>query len=107
MLHPENHFLVTITDDEIRNQCPDGRVERITIDELTKVSVETNDTGPMGADVWWILEGDTVQLRVCFPQGAAGESAVLKRLGQLPGFEIRGMNSTHNAQFECWSRPST
>jgi hypothetical protein len=107
MLFPENRFVVTIVDDEIRCRHPDGSVERIALNGLSKVLVETNDAGPVGADVWWILEGASAEQRVCFPQGAIGENAVLDRLSQLPGFRARGMNSTQNTQFECWPHPST
>jgi hypothetical protein len=106
MGYPESLFVVTITDDEIRNRRPDGKIECIALKELSKVLVETNDTGPVGMDVWWILEGASAEQLVCFPLGATGGSAVLDRLRQLPGFEIRGMNSTQNAQFECWPIPS-
>jgi hypothetical protein len=106
MLFPENRFVVAIVDDEIRSCRPDGSVERIALNELSKVVVETNHTGPVGTDVWWILEGASAERRVCFPQGATGEGAVLDRLGQLPGFRIRGMNSAQNMRFECWPHPS-
>jgi hypothetical protein len=104
-LRPESLFVVTVNDDEIRNKCPNGKVERVAIKELRRVLVATNDSGPVGADVWWILEGSSAEQRVCFPQGAVGESAALDRLRELPGFQIRGMNSTRNAQFECWPHP--
>ena len=105
-LNPESLFVVTVTDDEIGNQCPDGKIEHIALRDLCRVLVATNDSGPSGMDVWWILEGASAGQRVCFPQGATGESTALDRLRQLPGFQIRGMNSTQNAQFECWPHPS-
>ena len=107
MLYPENLFVVTIIDDEIRSRRPDGKIERIALTELSKVLVETNDIGPVGIDVWWILEGASANQRLCFPLGATGESAVLDRLRQFPGFRICGMNSTKTAQFECWPYPLT
>jgi hypothetical protein len=106
-LYPESLFVVTVTNDEIRNHCPDGKIERIALKELCRVLVETNDSGPWGMDVWWILEGASPEHRVCFPQGATGDSAALGRLFQLPGFQIRGMDSVQNAQFECWPHPSS
>ena len=105
-LYPEGRFVVSFIGDEINNQRPDGTVERMGFGEIRRVIVETNDTGPWGADVWWILEGATAQQRLCFPQGATGEDVILDRLSKLPGFGIRGMNSTRNAQFECWPNPA-
>jgi len=105
-LYPESLFVVSLIDDEINNRRPDGTVERMGFGEIRRVIVATNDTGPWGADVWWVLEGATPLQRLSFPQGATGEDAILDRLFKLPGFEVRGMNSTRNAQFECWPNPS-
>ena len=66
----------------------------------------TNDTGPRGADVWRMLEAVSPEHRVCVPQGATGEQAVIDRLLGLPGFDygqlIKAMGSTSNALFKCW-----
>ena len=35
--------------------------------EVRAVYVEINDTGPWGADVWWLIEGKTGENRVVFP----------------------------------------
>ena len=93
-------------DDEIVCRAPKQAEQRIRMADLGAVYVETNDTGPWGADVWWLLNDTTGQTRVAFPQMATGEDAVLARLRQLPGFEVRGMNSTANARFECWPSPT-
>jgi hypothetical protein len=76
------------------------------MDDLASVYVETNDSGPWGTDVWWLLNDGTGQARVVFPQLATGEDAVLERLRQLPGVEVRGMNSGENARFRCWPAPA-
>jgi hypothetical protein len=75
--------------------------------DVGAVYVETNDTGPWGADVWWLLNDQTGETKVAFPQGATGEQAALYRLRLLPGFEVRGMNLTENARFMCWPTPAT
>jgi hypothetical protein len=74
--------------------------------DFASVYVETNDSGPWGADVWWLLNDDAGQTRVAFPQQATGEEAVLERLQQPPGFEVRGMNSGENARFMCRPTPA-
>ncbi len=79
--------------------------QRIAMADLASVYVETNDGGPWGADLWWLLKDHTGQTRVTFPQLATGEEAVLERLPQLPGFVVRGMNSIENAQIMCWPTP--
>lgn len=74
--------------------------------DLAAVWVETNDGGPWGADVWWLLNDNNGQTKVAFPQLATGEEAVLERLLLLPGFTLKGMNSVENARFRCWPSPA-
>jgi hypothetical protein len=107
MKHPEAQFFVEITpDDEIICRAPDQAEQRIRVTDLASVYVETNDSGPWGADVWWLLNDRIGRTRVAFPQLATGENVVLERLRQLPGFEVRGMNSGENARFMCWPTPA-
>jgi hypothetical protein len=107
MKHPEARFVVEVTaDDEIVCRAPKQAEQRIRIADLGEVYVETNDSGPWGADVWWLLKDRTGETKVAFPQMATGEDAALERLRLLPGFEVRGMNSTENARFLCWPMPA-
>lgn len=106
MKGPEAPFVVEVTaDDEIVCRAPWQAEQRIKIADLAAVYVKSMDDGPWGADVWWLLNDNTGQTKVAFPQLATGETGVLARLQQLPGFAIRGMNSTKNARFECWPSP--
>ena len=74
-------------------------------EDLTSVAIETNDTGPGGADVWWLLFR-TGQTACAFPQGATGETVVLKLLMALPEFDqsetIKAMGCTSNSTFIVW-----
>ena len=92
-------------DDEIVCRAPKQAEQRIQIADLGAVYVETNDSGPCGADVWWLLKDRTGKTKVAFPQMATGEDAALNRSRLLPGFETRGMNMTEHARLMCWSRP--
>lgn len=106
MKHPEAQFVVGVTaDDEIVCRAPKQAEQRIRMSDLGAVYVETNDSGPWGADVWWLLNDMTGETKVAFPQMATGEDEALERLLLLPGFEVRGMNSTGNARFMCWPTP--
>lgn len=103
MKHPEAAYIVEVTaDDEIVCRAATQADQRIRIADIASIYVETNDSGPWGADVWWLLNDDTGETRVAFPQLATGEAVVLERLKQIPGFEVRGMNSVENARFMCW-----
>jgi len=107
MKNPEAQFVVEVTtDDEIVCRAPKQSEQRIRMLDLASVYVETSDSGPWGADVWWLLNDDTGQTRVTFPQLATGEDSVLERLEQLPGFKVQGMNSVKNARFMCWPTPA-
>lgn len=107
MKHPEAQFVVEVTAaDEIVCRAPKQAEQRISMADLGAVYVETNDSGPWGADVWWLLYDKSGQTRVTFPQVATGEEAALERLRLLPGFEVRGMNSIANARFMCWPTPA-
>lgn len=107
MKHPEAQFVVEVTaNDEITCRAPEQAEQRIRIIDLASVYVETNDSGPWEADVWWLLNDDTGQTKVAFPHRAAGAAAVLERLRQLSGFKVRGMNSGEDARFMCWPQPA-
>jgi hypothetical protein len=107
MKHSEARFVVEVTaDDEIVCRAPKQAEQRIRIAELGSVHVETNESGPCGADVWWLLNDRSGQTKVAFPQMATGEEKALERLRLLPGFEVRGMNSVENARFLCWPTPA-
>ncbi len=107
MKHPEARFVVEVTaDDEIVCRPPKQAEQRIKMADLAAVYVETSDSGPWGADVWWLLNDNAGRTRVAFPQLASGEAVALERLRLLPGFKLRGMNSVDNTRFMCWQTPA-
>lgn len=105
----EADFVVSLSDGEIIVQHPKGTVEQVKLAELRAVLIETNDSGPWGSDLWWILvgaPGDDGNHGCVFPGGASGEKEILHALQELPGFDneavIEAMGSTSNARFLCW-----
>ncbi len=100
---PEEHYIVSVSGDDVRCVAPDGVVQAVRLTRLLDVYVETNDSGPVGSDVWFVLRDDLGQ-QCAYPLGATGEAAALDRLCALPGFRLDGMNSTANARFLCWQR---
>lgn len=109
-LQPESQFVVTIEETRIVCRCPSGETESVAWNDLDAVIVETNDTGPWGADVWWLLLGPAGSGGCAIPQGATGEEALLTALQSLPGFDneqlIAAMSCTENQKFLCWKRPA-
>jgi hypothetical protein len=103
----ESAVVVTFDDVGIVATYPKGEAQRISWAEVEQVMIETNDSGPWGADVWWILTGSG---RICsYPGGATGDPEALeefpKRFAQFRHEEvIRAMGSTSNARFVCWQR---
>jgi len=107
---PESKWTIAVTDGLIVGSDEAGGARSVTLDELSGVAIATNDTGPWGADVWWLLYGQGDQLACGFPQGATGEEAVIDILMAMPGFDhgemIKAMGSTANAVFPVWRRTS-
>ena len=105
-MQPEAAFVVTLTAEGVTCRRPDGKIESVAWDDLQGVLIETNDEGPIGTDVYWILVGK--HSGCVIPQGATGEDALLKQLQALPGFDnealIASMSSTENRRFLCWKR---
>jgi hypothetical protein len=103
----ERAVVVTLDGTGISAAYPQGEVQGISWGEVEQVTIETNDSGPWGADVWWILTGAG---RSCsYPGGATGEQEALaefrKRLPQFQDEQLtKAMCSTSNAQFVCWQR---
>ena len=105
-MNNEARWPVTTLDDRIDTVDPDGEVRVVGFEDLRGVMIETNDTGPVGADVWWLLFGADDRLACAFPQGSVGEKEAVARLMSLPGFDheamIMAMGSTTNAVFPVW-----
>lgn len=103
----ERAVIVQTDDREISARYPDGTILSIRWGEIQSVSIETNDSGPWGADVWWLIEGD--QSRCTYPGGATGDIEALKALeSRLTGFDdecvVRAMGCTSNRRFVCWQK---
>jgi hypothetical protein len=103
---PEAEYVMSLIDEVIAVRDPDGQEHRLAISDLRGVIVETDDSGPWGADLWWLLFGADDRVAVAFPGGAANEQIVIDRLMTLPGFDFeamtRAMGSTDVAVFPLW-----
>jgi hypothetical protein len=103
----EREVVVRFDDERISSTFPDGTVQSIAWHEIDRVAIETNDSGPWDADVWWLLEGS--DKRCVYPQGATGDAEALDEYPKrLPDFRdhavIKAMGCTSNARFICWER---
>lgn len=107
-LEPESKWVVDVDGDRISVHDQTGGIKSILKDQLSHIIIETNDSGPWGADVWWLLFGEDDQLACGFPQGATGEGEAIDYLSALPSFDhaemIKAMASTAIAVFTVWRR---
>jgi hypothetical protein len=105
-LYPESEYVVTITDQGVSCQRPNGQLESVDWADLKVVLINTTDQGPLGAGVLWFLSGEKGGCII--PQGVAGEYLLLERLQALDGFDnealIKAMRSTENQSILWWRR---
>ncbi len=103
---PERQVVVTCDAEACNVVYPGGDIESVLWNDLERVEIHTNDSGPWFADVWWVLVGKSSQCS--YPLGATGETEALERLQQLQGFDNeavgKAMQCTDNARFLCWER---
>jgi len=107
-LQPEARWTVGMEGNRITIRDDAGQITSIAKSDLSGVAIETNDSGPWGADVWWLLFDSADEMTCSFPQGATGEDALIAYLSALPSFDhgemISAMRSTSNAVFPVWRR---
>jgi hypothetical protein len=105
-LMPESLSEVGFDAERIWCRRPDKPEQSLPWSELTGVVIGTGDNGPLGSDVFFILEAEVGAL--LFPQGAVGHAGVLRQLQSLPGFDneafIKAMGCTENRIFVCWRK---
>ncbi|HYJ84101.1 MAG TPA: hypothetical protein VEW26_14810, partial [Allosphingosinicella sp.] len=101
-------WVVVVDGGSVRVTDEAGASRAVAKAELAGVAIETNDSGPWGADVWWLLFGAHDGLACAFPMGATGEQAAVDYLSGLAGFDhgmmIEAMQSTDNMIFPVWRR---
>lgn len=107
-LYPESLWNVELLSEGIRGTDHTGKAMTVGYDDLRTVAIATDDSGPWGADIWWLLYGADGELACAFPQGAPGENKALDYLFALPGFNhgevAKAMGSTSEATFLVWSK---
>lgn len=103
---PEADFVVSLDGELITFRDPDGALHEVDLGRLRAVVIETDDSGPWGMDLWWLLFGADDRVAAAFPGGATGEQAVIDQLMRLPGFAhqemVKAMCSTQVAAFVLW-----
>ena len=106
-LHPERHVHVSTNEHGIGVDHPNGQHQAVSWSEATRVFIETNDSGPLGMDWWWIVESPETLCE--FPDGSRGEKEARAAFtAHLKGLDwdavIDAVGCTENARFVCWEK---
>ena len=97
---------VRIADGRLRVWHPVDPERDIALADVSSVWIETDDSGPWGNDVRWVIVAgaDTVVV----PLGATGEDGLLAWIQSLPGVDneaiIEAMGSTTIGRYPVWTR---
>ena len=109
MADSEAQVLVRDHGDFVSAKFPDGESQTLSWSELTRFEIQTNDSGPWGWDVWFVLVG--ARDSVSFPLGATGEDDILARVEVVTGKSRRdlidGMDCTENRTFITWEKAAS
>lgn len=103
-----NSWTVALDGARVTTTDHQGTIASMALSALTAIAIETRDTGPFAADLWWLLFGPDLTVAIAFPHDADGVDAVVDDLMSLPGFDyeamIAAMGSTDNASFPLWKK---
>ena len=98
--------VVEVKEREVGYLSPDGGAF-VSLDDLTKLEIVTNDRGPVEDDVFWVLSHNGGE-PVAIPASAKGSELLFDAFAALKGadFEnaVRAMSSTQNARFLIWEK---
>lgn len=79
----------------------------VSINDLARVTILTNDQGPFAEDVHWLLE-ENGGTRLLIPNSAEGAAQLFDALSPLKGVDfeaaIRAMGSTASDSFVIWAK---
>jgi hypothetical protein len=100
---PLARWSVAIEEGSIVTSDGSDTTNKLAIPELRKVVVQTDDSGPWGADVLYFLFTGGTQPAAVFPLEAQGCQNFVEWLSTLPGYDdrelARAMGSTSVARF--------
>lgn len=106
----ETRIVVSSDESGVTVVCPFLELQSIRWNQIDRIVIETNDSGPWGDDVWWVLEGSDRIVK--YPLGASRDAAMVEIYPQrFAGFDyeamFQAMTCTECARFVCWAREST
>jgi len=105
---PLSKVRVTFDDETISVRDAAGVASHLAWSDLISISIITDDSGPFGLDLSWVLTAEKGQMLVV-PMGAVGEHeflhAMQERLEEFDNITvIEAMGSVENATFTVWEQ---
>jgi len=101
---PLTLWSVSFSDGDIVTSDGQGAERTLPLSDLRRVVVATDDSGPWGADVVFLLYSDDPDPAAIFPLEATGRDGFVEWLSAQPGYRARelakAMGSTRVARFE-------
>lgn len=105
---PETEWAVSLDGERIGVGNASGLRQSVAKAELSAVIVATEDGGPAGIGLRWLLFGPDGALACAVPAGAAGEADLIGFVSALPGFRhdrlAQALRSTAKAMFPLWRK---
>lgn len=105
---PLDRWSVSISEQNIRTRDDIGTERVLPLSDLRRVVVATDDSGPWGADVVYLLYSAAADPVCLFPLEAAGCDEFVAWMSEQPGFDGRelakAMASTNVAEFVVLDR---
>ncbi|MBX7492001.1 hypothetical protein K3163_02120 [Qipengyuania sp. 1NDW9] len=109
--HPLENWSVEIAEDHITTSDGQGEVHQLPLADLEEVVIATDDSGPWGADVVYLLYSMEKEPVGLFPIEAQGTQEFVEWLSQRDGYndqQLRNaMRSTQIARFLIYQRPTS
>ena len=106
LIHPEDYYNVTITDEFVRVEHPKIKTEQIAWSEIEVIKLINTDKGPFAPDIWLTLIGKNSGCVI--PQGAKGYDDVYEIVSKYENFDfekvIESMTCTENRDFLLWKK---
>jgi len=103
-------WTVTVVDGVIAINDGQGTERTVLMRELRRVVVATDDSGPWGEDVVFLLYSEAAEPTGIFPLEANGVQDFIAWLKSLPGYHDRelakAMSSTKVARFVIYEAPA-
>ena len=104
--NPEDNFIVTITDEFIRIEHPERKIEEILWNDIKEIKLINTNAGPFAPDVWLAMLGDNSGCLI--PQGSKGFEPVYDIISKYENFNfenfISSMSCTENEEFLLWKK---